>query len=94
MFSLEGNGEDYRIYTAIAVSFLKSFVTCFVVHSTSDVHCSVHNIIVILLTRFDAAVPRPHCIVGLVSLWCQMRVKVLEKELKFWTVIHGMRDTI
>jgi len=94
MFSLEGNGEDYRIYTTIAASFFKSFVTCFVVNSTSDVHCSVHNTIVILLTHFDAAVPRPNCIVGLVSLWCQMRVKVLEKQLKFWTAIHGMTDTV
>jgi hypothetical protein len=66
MFSLQGNGEDYCISTGTAVCCLKSFVTCFMLHNISDVHCFVHNAVVILQTRFNAANPRPHCIVDLV----------------------------
>jgi len=56
--------------------FLKRFVACFMVHYFWR-HCSVHNTIVILLTRFDAAIPRPHCIVGLVfcGLKCGLKYR-------------------
>jgi len=66
MFSLQRKCKDYCISTGPAVTFFKSFMTCFMVHSTCDLHCSAHNTIVILLTRFDATIPRSHCIVGLV----------------------------
>jgi len=40
-------------------------------------HCSVHNTIVNSLTRFDAAIPRPHCIVSLVfyGLKCGLKYR-------------------
>ena len=57
--------------------FFKTF--CDVFYGTQYFwrHCSVHNTIVILLTRFDAAIPRPHCIVGLVfyGLKCGLKYR-------------------
>jgi len=88
MCSLQGNYEDYCISTGTAVCCLKSFLTCFMVHSTSDVQCSVDNTIVILQTRFNAAIPRHHCIVGLVfyGLKCGIKYRKMNWNCKTDTV--------
>jgi hypothetical protein len=95
MFSQLENCECYCICTGTAVSCLKSFVTCFMLHIISDVHCSVHNTIIILLTRFDASIPLSHCIVDSVFYGLKCELSYLKIAWNFglpfteWHTLYG-----